>query len=90
MPPVGGGAVVEGVLLRHPLPPRPARRLDEGRHAVAEEVVVLREVHDVQQDALVPLRVLHREVEPKSEMKWLGHVTDLLQGVSPGRAPRFG
>ena len=29
--------------------------------------MVLAQVDDVQQDALVPLRVLHREVEPKSE-----------------------
>ena len=29
--------------------------------------MVLAQVDDVQQDALVPLRVLHSEVEPKSE-----------------------
>ena len=68
MLPVGRRAVVEHVLLRHPLPPRAARGLDEGRHAVAEEVVVLAQVHEVQQDALVALRVFHGEVEPKSEI----------------------
>ena len=78
MLPVGRGAVVEDVLLRHPLPPRATRGLDERRHAVAEEVVVLAQVHDVQQDALVALRVLHGEMEPKSEIKQ-GKQGDLLR-----------
>ena len=66
MVPVRRGAVVERVLLRHPLPPRAARGFDEWRHTVAEEAVVLAQVHHVQQHALVALRVLDGEVEPKS------------------------
>ena len=66
---VGRRPIVEDLILRHPLPPRATRGLDERRHAAAEEVVVLAQVHDVQQDALVALRVFHGEVEPKSGMK---------------------
>jgi hypothetical protein len=59
--------VIEHVSLRHPLPSRPRRRLYHGRQAAAEQAVGLAQVHDVDEDALLTLSVLHGEVEPKSE-----------------------
>ena len=61
--------VVEDVLLRHPLPARSARRLDDRGEAAGEEGSSLAEVDHVEDDSLVLLGVLHREVEPEPEQK---------------------
>ena len=61
--------VVEDVLLRHPLPARSARRLDDRGEASGEEGSSLAEVDHVEDDSLVLLGVLHREVEPEPEQK---------------------
>ena len=61
--------VVEDVLLRHPLPARSARRLNDRSEAAGEEGSSLAEVDHVEDDSLVLLGVLHREVEPEPEQK---------------------
>ena len=45
--------------------PRPRRGLDDGGEPLAEERPRLAQVHHVEDHPLVPLGVLHREMEPE-------------------------
>ena len=60
---------VEDVVGRHPLPPRPTRGLDDRGQTFGKQGPAFAKVDHVEDDALVLLRVLHREVEPEPEQK---------------------
>ena len=57
---------VENVVLRHSLPSRPTRGLDDRGQAFGEQGSAFAQVDHVEDHALVLVGVLHREVEPKS------------------------
>ena len=63
---VNGGAVVEHELFGHALPSRPRGRFDHRGEAVGEKCTPFTQVDHVENDELVPLRVLHRKMKPES------------------------
>lgn len=63
---MGDGFVVENVRFGNPLPLWSARWWDQWSQAVPEEVSILADIHDVENNSLIQLNVIHGKVEPES------------------------
>ena len=60
-----GRSIIENELPLHSLPSRPRGRLDHGSQAIGKKSPPLAQVDDVEDNALITLRILHREMEPQ-------------------------
>lgn len=64
--------VIEAMLFGQPLPLWSRRRFHQRRHSLAEQIVALVHVHDVENHSLVLLAIVDREVEPEAVSRIAG------------------